>query len=100
MNLNNAQGLRWSGVLLWYEGELSDAGVMPDGMGQRQNVAAVHLRVRAMTGREVQQLERVTDPLRLRAQNRTADHTHDTVVKHDPVRLLTERKLLYLEQRC
>ncbi len=65
---------------------------MPDGVGQRQNVAAVHLWVRAVTGREVQQLERVTDPRRLRTQDRTADHTHDTVMKHDPVRLLTERQ--------
>lgn len=82
-----------SDVLLGNEGELSDAGVVPDGVSQCQNVAAVHLWVRLVTGGEVQQLEGVTDPLRLRTQNRTADHAHDTVVKDDPVRLLSKREM-------
>ena len=73
-------------------GELSNAGVVPDGVGQSQHVAAAHLRVGLVAGGEVQQLEGVAHPLGLGGEHRTADHAHDAVLQHDPVRLLQKRE--------
>lgn len=64
---------------------------MPDGVRQGEDIAAVHLAVALVAGREVQQGEGVARPLRLRGQSRGADHGHDAVVENDPVRLLRER---------
>lgn len=64
---------------------------MPDGVRQREDIAAVHLAVALMAGREVQQSEGVARPLRLRGQRRGADHGDDAVVEDDPVRLLWGR---------
>lgn len=77
--------------LLGNQRQLPDGGVVPDGVRQRQDVAAVHLAVALVAGGEVQQGEGVARPLRLRGQSRGANHGHDAVVEDDPVRLLRER---------
>lgn len=72
-----------SACLLGDQGELSDGGVMPDGVRQRQHVAAVHLAVALVAGGEVQQGEGAACPLCLRRQSGRTDHSHDAVVEND-----------------
>ena len=57
-------------------------------MRQSSRVATAHLRVGLMTSGEIKEPERIADPLCLRRQAGTADNTHYSIVKDNPIRLL------------
>jgi len=70
-----------------YGAELADTGMDPDGMAQRQHVAAPNLADHLVTTAEVEQLERVDAGL-WRRQQRVVHHLDDPVIENAPVTFL------------
>jgi len=80
-----------------YGAELADAGMDPDGVAQRQHVAAPNLADHLVTTAEVEQLERI-DAGRGRRQQRVLHHLNDPVIENAPVALLQSRSSLHHPQ--